>query len=57
VAETFKELQKDGFIELMDFEAILRANQCLLEKMLENDLQSLDQWIIPFEESTAVWWA
>jgi hypothetical protein len=55
VAETFRALKSEGRIELRDFSAILRPLSELLERMVENDLRLLDQWVEPLRESLTIW--
>lgn len=55
VADTFRELMIEGRIELVDFASILRGKSDLLEKMLEHDMDVLDQWVIPLRESLTTW--
>jgi hypothetical protein len=55
VAETMKALRAEGFIQLVDFSHILRENQALLQRMLENDLGMLNQWIKPLNQSFDIW--
>jgi hypothetical protein len=55
VAETFRELHKEGRIELANFNHILGVQSELLEQMLAQDLVAIDQWIEPLRESLALW--
>jgi len=56
VAKALKSLYAEGFIELVDFNRILRHNQALLQRMLEHDLKILDQWIVPLKQSVDIWY-
>lgn len=53
--ETLKELVNEGFIELVDYAEILKNNEQLLGKMLENDINSIENWINPLAESVKIW--
>lgn len=55
-AKTLRYLYSEGFIELVDFDYILRKNETLLQRMLEHDLEILDQWIRPLKESVNIWY-
>jgi len=55
VAETFKALNGEGRIELVDFLSVLRGNEELLNRMLDHDIKVLDQWVVPLRESLAIW--
>ena len=55
IAETFRHLNKEGFIELLDFSSILDDNHDLLQKMLFHDLENIAQWITPLRESSSIW--
>jgi hypothetical protein len=55
VAETFRALNAEGRIELVDFLSVLRANSDLLDKMLDHDMSILDQWVAPLRESLTTW--
>jgi hypothetical protein len=55
VAETFRVLNAEGRVELVDFSEILRVNSDLLETMLDHDIAILDQWVEPLRESLATW--
>lgn len=54
-AETIKLLYSEGFIELANYAPILKANETLLKKMLENDFEVLEQWTLPLRESLTTW--
>jgi len=55
VAETFRALKADERIEFADFNKILQDNAALHKKMVEHDLQILDQWISPLRDSLDIW--
>lgn len=55
VSETFQVLKSEGRVELKDFSSILRPHVGLLDRMIEHDLKSLDQWVIPLRESLNLW--
>jgi len=55
VADTFRALRDEGRIELVDFPHLLRSNADLLEKMLDHDMRTLDQWVVPLRESLTMW--
>lgn len=55
-SKTLKYLYSEGFIELVDFDCVLRKNKTLLQRMLEHDLETLDQWIRPLKESADIWY-
>jgi len=55
VAIMIKRLYDEGFVEIKDFDKVIIENKPLLEKMLEQDLKSLDLWIEPLKESTLYW--
>jgi hypothetical protein len=50
-----KLLQDAGFLELIDYSAILRDNRKLLSRMTDNDLTSVSQWLKALTQSTAMW--
>lgn len=54
-AETLRVLKHEGFVELVDFETILRTNRELLEGMVENDLRRATRWIQPLKKSVNIW--
>lgn len=55
VADTLNALRAEGRIELVDFVSILRANSNLLDRMLEHDMKTLDQWVDPLRRSLNTW--
>lgn len=55
VADAITQLHHEGFVKLVDFRQILKRNENLLQKMLEHDLQMLDQWIKPLRISLDIW--
>ena len=55
VSETLQALRSEGRIELRDFSAILRGHIQLLDRMVDYDLKSLDQWVVPLRESLTLW--
>lgn len=55
VADTMKALQSEGFLELVAYSDILEQNEDLLNVMLENDLNSLNQWIGVLHDSLLIW--
>jgi len=55
VADTFRVMQKEGRVELVDFPSILKGQSTLLEKMLEHDMAVLDQWVVPLRDSLTTW--
>ena len=55
VAETFKALKEEGRVQLVDYSSILQANSDLLQRMMEHDMNILDQWVIPLRESLGLW--
>lgn len=48
-------LQDEGFIELADYNDILKKKKSLFDKMLEQDLHNIEQWFSPFQESIGIW--
>lgn len=55
--QTMKLLWNEGFLELVDYAALLRDNTNLLTKMTQNDLRSVDQWIEALKSSLETWFA
>jgi hypothetical protein len=55
VAETFQALKSEGRIELKGFSSTLRPHTGLLGRMVDHDLKSLDQWVVPLRESLTLW--
>jgi len=55
VAIMIKRLYEEGFVQIEDFDEVIKQNESLLEKMLEQDLKSLDLWIKPLKESVSYW--
>jgi len=55
VSETFQALRSEGRVELKDFSSTLRDHVELLDRMIEHDLKSLDQWVKPLSESLNLW--
>jgi hypothetical protein len=55
VSDTFQALKSEGRIELRDFSSTLRPHSELLSRMIERDLKSLDQWVVPLRESLTLW--
>jgi hypothetical protein len=55
VSETFHALKSEGRIQLDDFSSILRPHTELLSRMIEHDIKSLDQWVVPLRESLTLW--
>lgn len=55
IAETLNTLYREGFIELVNFDEILKSNAETLKQMLDYDLQIPDRWIKPLEESLLIW--
>lgn len=55
IADAIKQLYNEGFIKLVDFRVILKRNENLLQKMLEHDLNMLDQWVEPLRASLNIW--
>ncbi len=55
VADTFKALKSEGRIETKDFLSILRPKADLLKRMVDHDLNSMDQWMVPLRESLSIW--
>ena len=55
VSETFQALRAEGRIELKDFSATLRPHAQLLNRMIDHDLSTLDQWVAPLRESLTLW--
>lgn len=55
VSNIIKRLYEEGFVQIEDFDEIIKKNKDLLERMLEQDLKSLDVWIKPLKESSLCW--
>jgi len=55
ITQTILTLHAEGFIELADFDAILSRKKQLLEKMVDSDLKTLEQWVNPLRESLGSW--
>ena len=55
VSRMIKRLYEEGFVQIEDFDEVIKQNESLLEKMLEQDLKSLDLWIKPLKESVSYW--
>ena len=48
-------LQEEGFIEVVDYNSVLRPQQATLEQMLKDDLVQLRHWIEPLKDSMSIW--
>jgi hypothetical protein len=55
VAETMEALHREGFVDLVDYDARLSGHEDLLRLMVENDLQSARQWSKALKESHGLW--
>lgn len=55
MADTIVLLHSEGFVELVDFSSILQQNDFLFQKMIENDLKFIDQWVEPLKDSLVIW--
>jgi hypothetical protein len=55
ISKTIKILYSEGYIELHNFNEILKNNDQLLNKMIEHDLRTFDNWITPLKESVNIW--
>lgn len=55
VSETVELLKREGLVDVVDYDAILDGNRLLLERMTENDLRSIDQWLEPLINSRRIW--
>lgn len=55
VAETITTLYEAGHVRLVDYREILRSNESLLEKMLEHDMEHIDQWSEPLRAARTTW--
>jgi hypothetical protein len=55
VSQTIKLLRNEGFLQLVDYDGILEGNARLLEKMTDNDLKSVDQWLDTLASSGRIW--
>lgn len=53
--DTFKLMKQEGFIELVDFNAILGQRKNLLKKMLDYDMSISDVWMKPLKTSLQIW--
>ncbi|MBN1126935.1 MAG: hypothetical protein JXA82_18175 [Sedimentisphaerales bacterium] len=54
-AEFFGSAKKEGFIELVDFEATIDNHRELIDSMMERDLRSIEPWIPVLQESIQIW--
>jgi hypothetical protein len=55
VARTIELFTSEGLLDAVDYEAILDDNRLLLEKMTDNDLRSVDQWLDTLASSGRIW--
>lgn len=55
VGRTLELLHREGFLDLLDYGAVLSRNMPLLTKMTDNDLKSIDQWTDSLGESLETW--
>ncbi|MBI5252419.1 MAG: hypothetical protein HY912_23235 [Desulfomonile tiedjei] len=55
VSQAFRDLRADGRIQFVDFQQILRNNKALHQRMMENDIRILDQWVSPLRDSLTIW--
>lgn len=55
MAETISLLRREGFVELIDYQSILKQNDFLYQEMLKNDLKFMDQWVQPLKDSVNIW--
>jgi hypothetical protein len=56
VARVVEALEHEGFVRLVDYSSLLRANQPLLDKMLEHDLAMVESWYKPLWKSLMLWY-
>ncbi len=54
--KTMKLLRNEGFLDVVDYAALLHDNTNLLTKMTENDLRSVDQWTEALSSSLETWY-
>jgi hypothetical protein len=54
-ADTFRLLKEEGFVELVDFNAILGPHKSLLKKILDYDMSNRDLWLKPLKKSLGIW--
>ena len=54
-AVVIRALYDEGFIQVEDFDAIIRANRQKLNTMLDHDLKELELWVEPLKASMARW--
>lgn len=55
VAKTLLTLYDEGFVKLENFDAIIDNNRDYLDAMLQDDLNNIDTWIAPLQESHQSW--
>jgi len=55
ISQTMKILNSEGFIELVDYNSILKKKSRLINRMIEIDMKSIDYWISPLKESFMIW--
>jgi hypothetical protein len=55
VAEIVTELNKEGFIQVTDFDSVISENRDLLKHMLQSDMRRSRTWIRILGESTDIW--
>ena len=55
VADVLRALYDEGFVRIEDFREIVSRKSSLLNRMLLRDLESLDAWVEPLNQSLANW--
>ena len=55
ISHTLDLLHREGFLELMDYGSVLDRNGGLLQRMTDNDLRSIDQWMESLRDSLQTW--
>lgn len=55
LGNAFRVLDAEGYVKIVDFKSILHRNTRLLQKMLDHDLLTIDQWVRPLVDSLRLW--
>src|SRR5437868_3469883 len=55
VARFFNIAQREGLIELCDYQSVLSSKRPLLDAMLERDLIELEPWVAVINRSRNIW--
>jgi hypothetical protein len=55
MADTLDALKADGRVEMKDFSSLLISQSDLLDRMVDQDIKFLDNWVTPLRNSLSLW--